>query len=152
VESLIPILRRHEGANVRGRGPVWRIDGDSADVRACKVEVLDEVCRHTHPFVRYDEAPELGRTWIGVEVAPFTWRLHGPAPGAEVLDWLYMGNWQLYLAAGPIARIPDLIRAKDEDVEAFLTTNDVSLVIDSFHDDVSWVVGIASGATSSFHP
>jgi hypothetical protein len=149
VESLIAILRRHEDSNVRGRGRVWRIDGGTPNVDACKVEVLDEICRHSHPFVRYEEAPESGRAWMGVEIAPFTWRLHGPAPGDEVLKWLYMGNWQLYVAAGPIARIPDLIRAKDEDVETFLKENAVSLIIDSFHDDESWVVGIASGATGS---
>jgi hypothetical protein len=59
-----------------------------------------------------------------------------------LLDWLYLGNWQLYVADAPIRAIPDLCRASDAEVVRFMADNDVTAVIDSFHDNLSWVVGL----------
>jgi hypothetical protein len=76
---------------------------------------------------------------------------HPLAPlGSVVLSWLYMGNGQLYVAEGPIAAIPDLCRSSDDEVERFVVDSGVSVMTDSLHDDVSWVIGLKSNGQPSF--
>jgi hypothetical protein len=58
-------------------------------------------------------------------------------PGAVVLARLHRGNWQLYVAAAPLALIPDPCRAADAGIEAFVRRLGAQLIIDSLHDDVA---------------
>jgi hypothetical protein len=147
MRELLSILKRFEGPRVKGIGRVWRIDGSSTAIEECKTALLDAICSGTQPLVRYDEAPDAVPALKGtMEVTANTWRLPPRVPGSVVLAWLYMGNWQLYVADALIAEIPDLCRSSDSEVERFLSDSGVSVVIDSFHDDVSWVVGIAGSA------
>ena len=150
MRELISILQRFEGSRVRGNGRAWRLEGSSADVEECKTKLLDAICSQSQPLVCYDESP------VGIrelqdagEVARGIWRLPARAPGSVVLSWLSMGNWQLYVAEAPIAAIPDLCRSPDDDVERFVVDTGVSVIIDSFHDDVSWVVGLKSNGQPS---
>jgi hypothetical protein len=96
------------------------------------------------PFVHYEDAPPNDGILGSSEFAgPGVWRVPRGASGVELLRWLYMGNWQFYLAEKPLKSIPDLCRAKSGEVRAFLRRTKVLLVIDSFHDDNYWTVGVA---------
>lgn len=150
MHELVSILKRFEGARIRGNGGVWRIEGSSTAVEECKTLLLDAICSQSQPFVRYDEPPsEIPQLEGAAEVSVNTWRLPTRALGSVVLSWLYMGNWQLYVADAPVAAIPDLCRSSDVEVEQFVVDAGVSVVIDSFHDDVSWVVGLRGDAQPS---
>ena len=141
--SLTEILESHKGRRVQSNGAVWRIEGISSGVEQCKIELLDAICRHAQPFVHYNESPEGVSELDGsAEVAPDVWRPPLGAPGSALLGWLYLGNWQLYLRAEPLQQLPDLCRSTEAEVEAFLVQCGASVFIDSFHDDVSWVVGV----------
>ena len=143
--SLTGILNAHRSRHVACDGAVWRLEGSSRPVQACKAQVLAAVCRNANPFVHYEDSP-LGLVPGSVEVAPTLWQLPLNASGPAVLDWLHLGNWQLYVRAEPLPDIPDLCRASDKEVETFLRKSGASVIIDSFHDDVSWVVAFNEGA------
>lgn len=73
------------------------------------------------------------------------WRV--PADGAlEATDasrWLGLGNWTLYSAPTPAAGSPpDAARCGPAELLAWMRQQGVDVLIDSFHDDVSWVVGV----------
>jgi hypothetical protein len=123
---------------------VWRIEGTSREIEGVKAALLQSICEHTSPLVHYEEAPPGDGILGSSEVArPGVWRVPRGASGVELMRWLYMGNWQLYLAEKPLESIPDLCRAKVGEVTAFLRRTKVPLVIDSFHDDNHWTVGVA---------
>jgi hypothetical protein len=119
------------------------LDGIFGTVEKCKLKILDAICSDVEPFVHYDgpptQYPELSEVY---EVAPHIWRLPKKAPAAVVLSWLHMGNWQRYVSDAPINQLRDLCRATDSEVEEFVRDSGVAIVIDSFHDDASWVVAV----------
>jgi hypothetical protein len=141
--TLLKILESHEGRGVQGNGAVWRIEGSSSRVEQCKRELLESICRDAQPFVHYEESP-MGETGLegSVEVAPGVWQLALGVSGPALLKWLYLGNWQLYVRAEPLREMSDLCRSTDIEVAAFVTQSEAKVVIDSFHDDVSWVLGV----------
>lgn len=143
MRELVTILKRFEGSRVKRNGSVWRLDGSSNSVQECKTFLLDAICSKSQPFVCYDEPPvEFAQLREAIEVAPNTWHLPLGAPGPMVLSWLYMGNWQLYVADAPIETIPDLCRSPNVEISQFIVETGVPLFIDSFHDDEYWVVGL----------
>jgi hypothetical protein len=136
---LSELLEANRGRGVRG---VWRIEGSSERVERLKAQVLEAICRETQPFVHYEDPPvglpgTVGATGCALGV----WRLPLGASGGHLLSWLYLGNWQLYVRAQPLPSVPDLCRASDAEVQEFLAQSGTSVVIDSFHDDILWVVG-----------
>jgi hypothetical protein len=142
---LTEVLNTHRGRHVVRHGAIWRLDGSSRQAEACKADVLAAVCRSARPFVHYEDSP-VGLLEGAAEVVPGVWQLPLGASGPVVLEWLYMGNWQLYVRSEPLVEVPDLCRASDAEVEAFVRESGASVVIDSFHDDVSWVVACGDGA------
>lgn len=144
MRELVPLLRKLVEAGAKENGRVFRIDRCSKAIEEYKAQMLGVLCSRHRPFVHYDEPPEdFQELSAAIEVTPSTWRLPLKAPGVVVHAWLSMGNWLLYIAEAPVSSVPDLCRAKDAEVERFLIDHEASVVIDSFHDDVSWVVGIA---------
>jgi hypothetical protein len=141
--ALLEILESHKGRGVQGYGAVWRIEGTSSRVEQCKVELLEAICSDARPFVHYEEPP-MGEPGLegSVEVAQGVWQLPLGAAGSVLLKWLYLGNWQLYVRAEPLPQIPDLCRSTNVEVETFVSQCGASALIDSFHDDVSWVLGV----------
>ena len=145
--AIVQILESGHRRGVRRHGAIWRIDGLSSQIETLKADLLEEICRDARPFVHYEESPSETTGLEGtVEAAPGIWRLPSRAPGAILLKWLYLGNWQLYVRTAPLPELPDLCRSKDSEVEAFLFKSGVTVVVDSFHDDVSWVVGVSHDA------
>lgn len=147
MHEWIAILERFEGRRVKRRGCVWRIEGVSAVVEECKTQLLDAICARSQPLVRFDEPPAgIPELQDVLEVARNTWRLPARSRGSVLLSWLSAGNWQLYVADAPVPEIPDLCRSSDAEVERFIVDTQIALIIDSFYDDVSWVVGLGGDA------
>jgi hypothetical protein len=148
--SAAAVVRLLQDSNLRGvthSGATWRIDSTSAAAEKLKESVLGTACAKSSPFVHYDDPPPThGRLASCESVGPGVWRVPQGSPGKELLDWLYMGNWQLYLAGGPLQELQDLARATTEVAESFVHENHISLIIDSFHDDVSWTVVVPHDA------
>ncbi|WP_141513491.1 hypothetical protein [Ramlibacter sp. WS9] len=123
---------------------VWRVEGTSQRERQYKAAVLETICRTHRAYVRYEECPD------GIDgtdqVEPHLWWLPVGVSGEAMLDWLYMGNWQLTVGASPPKTNPDLCRSPDADVAEYVRKSGVGVVIDSFHDDVSWVIGASRNA------
>lgn len=69
------------------------------------------------------------------------------ATGTDLSAWLYMGNWQLYSRREPLKELQDLCRASDEAVTSFVNEHGLLFIVDSFHDDGHWTIGLqgASG-------
>jgi hypothetical protein len=62
-----------------------------------------------------------------------------------VQSWLAVGNWQLYSAPAPAeGNWPDPARCRAGDLLAWMKTRSVRALIDSFHDDTSWVVAFVT--------
>ncbi len=58
--------------------------------------------------------------------------------------WLFsLGNWTVYAAPGPVvAGWPDPFRTKPDPLIAWMVEQEVSFLVDSFHDDTDWLVAI----------
>lgn len=127
---------------VSGRDGVWRLEGSSRDVEALKTRLLTAICSCASPVVHYDEPPVRSGSLQRVEkLAASVWRIPSNADGAELLSWLYLGNWQLYVGSRVLDKLPDLCRASPAEVGYFMVAAGVEVVIDSFHDDTCWTVG-----------
>jgi hypothetical protein len=109
------------------------------------VALLHSICQNESPFVHYDEPPDNDSLVTTLQPATLgQWRVRRGAAGSDLLQWLYMGNWQLYIADASVHSIPDLCRARTGQVRSFIKTSNVSLIIDSFHDDNHWTLGLAA--------
>jgi hypothetical protein len=144
--SLVEVLEAHAGRGVVGADGVWHVRGNSSQVELFKVAVLEEVCRESRPFVHYEESPAGAPELAGTTESHGVWQLPMGARGKAILKWLYLGNWQLYIRTEPLSYIPDLCRSTDSEIRAFLAQSGADCVIDSFHDDVSWVVAVRGDA------
>ncbi|MFM2448330.1 MAG: hypothetical protein RIS44_780 [Pseudomonadota bacterium] len=144
------ILFKSKSRRITGEGFFWQLDGNSPEVQRCKEDLLPSICLESSPYVHYDEeCPSDGILAQCSFVSPGIWRVPRGATGEELLSWLYMGNWQLYVAEEALPTLPDLCRAGLTEVASFIRESGVVLVIDSFHDDSSWTVGFAQGANHS---
>lgn len=141
------ILFKSKSRRITGEGCVWELDGNSPEVERCKQELLTAICRECSPYVHYDdECPSTGTLSQSSFIRPGVWRVPRGATGNDLLSSLYMGNWQLYVAEEALPTLPDLCRASRSEIESFVRRSGVSLVIDSFHDNTSWSVGLAQNA------
>lgn len=141
--DLLTLLQQDTSGDVTGHGAVWRIAGNARAVQHCKSRLLGIICAQADIYIRYDEAPEAEPALARAQaIDRDTWWLPAPTAGADVQAWLQPGNWQLYVADRPLAEIPDLCRATDAEVAVFVRRAGVTVIVDSFHDDVAWVVGL----------
>lgn len=64
-------------------------------------------------------------------------------PGTK--QWLFnLGNWQAYVADKPVeCGCPDPARVAPTELVSWMSRTGLLVLIDSFHDDVSWVVAIS---------
>jgi hypothetical protein len=144
---MFDVLNSSTVRGLAGGGSVWRLDGTSAQVQSLREHLLDLAARSTSVFVHYDggkpDEPSLEETQA---LRGDLWRLPASATGHDLASWLYMGNWQLYSRDEPLANLEDLCRADDEGVLRFLSESAVDFIVDSFHDDIEWTIGLASSA------
>ena len=145
--TALSILSKSKSRRITGEGCVWQLDGNSPEVERCKEELLTAICRECSPYVHYDEECPNDGTHMRYSIeGPGIWRVSRDTSGKELLSWLYMGNWQLYVAAAPLSKLVNLCRASHSEIESFVLESGVSLVIDSFHDETSWTIGLAQNA------
>ncbi len=125
---------------------VWRIKGRGEEIESLKAALLQSICQQCSPFVHYDEAedpPEQGPLGLSQIIGRGIWRVPAGTSGESLLAWLFMGNWQLYVADKPLQSVPDLIRANNEEVREFVRLSGVVLIVDSFHDDTDWTLSVS---------
>ena len=159
--SLCHVLERFASSDIRPRDSthqVWDlihpplladIKGHRAQSLAeCKRELLHSMIQSSDgAFLKHaDDPTENGVPGEWQAVAPRTWRI----PPDIDLDhpatshWLFdLGNWQCYVCASPIdeSRM-DPARSSSEALLAWMAHARIQVLVDSFHDDVSWVVAI----------
>ena len=144
---MFDVLESSAVRGLAGGGSVWRLDEISAGAEALRERLLDLAARSSSVFVHYDggrpDEPSLSEAQT---LSENLWRLPPLATGRDLASWLYMGNWQLYSRDKPLANLEDLCRADDAGVLRFLAESKVEFIIDSFHDDREWTIGLASAA------
>jgi len=144
---MLDVLNSSTVRGLAGGGGVWRLDGTSAQVESLRERLLDLAARSSTVFVHYEggkpDEPSLGEAQA---LSADLWRLPASATGRDLSSWLYMGNWHLYSREQPLAKVEDLCRADDAGVLNFVRASGVGFVIDSFHDDVQWTIGLAEQA------
>jgi hypothetical protein len=145
MNSELQILRRYEGRCLRSRDHrVWRLEVMSRGIQWCRSRLLHVLCRSNCPYVQYGESPpEEPKLRGSQKIKEGLWRLPSHCSAAALQRWLYAGNWQLYLASAPLLDVADLCRADDLQIVEFMDRHGVGAVIDSFHDNVEWTVGIS---------
>jgi hypothetical protein len=147
VSDLRAWLEASRAPGLRGAATVWRLDGKHQEADDLRVALLALVLRFPSVFLHYDgDPPEEPSLEASSRVAPNVWRLPPAASGRELGAWLSMGNWQLYARGEPLQVLPDLCRADDEAVRDFVRRSAVAFVIDSFHDNVEWTLGLHPAA------
>jgi hypothetical protein len=156
------MLRTSNLKGVWGEHLVWRIDGYSREIEELRNAILQEALSRTSGFVNYDDDPDDGlgvhpirirvddskkprwlpaRMWNPYRIV--AWEIPRATPVDALRGWLYTGNWQFYVADHYHAWFPDLCRGSYEFVAGFTEAANIELVIDSFHDDIEWTIGLA---------
>ena len=118
-------------------------------VDALKVRLLEIVVRTGSAMIHHPDSPR-------EEKLPGEWR-EGPQPQTwhvpadldladdSIASWLLtLGNWVMLAPDVETTRLPDFARAPIPTVLSWVDEQAIELVIDSFHDDISWVVVLAS--------
>jgi hypothetical protein len=140
-----------EAAEIRGvrstdeDGRVWELKGSHSDVEQLRFGVLQHVLAARLPLVlAYDEeAPDLPPLAAHVFAdGGGAFEIRGEPPVGALRAWLSYGNWQLMSPELP-PKLQDLARARPESVARFVDDHGLEFVIDSFHDDVVWIIGLA---------
>jgi len=154
-DQMNQILLRRQSDDICPREsslPVWDIKWPGIlaryrrhrkeSVAACRRELLSSLLSSQDPVFLIHEPPRdygVPGEWQAASEA--TWlvpaNFNVDQPAAQ--SWLSMGNWTFYTAQNPAERDwPDPSSALA--LLVWMKTNSVKALIDSFHDDVSWVV------------
>ena len=140
--AITGILDGRSLRGVTGARGVWRIRGGGRIGSNLQESLLEAVCREASPYVYYDEAPPTEEVFAGIRANhDGCWQVPQGAHGTDLLKWLYAGNWQLLISKKPPRSLPDLCRASDDEVRAFMGDESVPLIIDAFHDNHEWTIG-----------
>jgi hypothetical protein len=141
--ELFSVLSSSAAKDLTGHGAVWRLDGINRGTEALRESLLSTAARLPDLHVHYDGGrPDETSLQSSVAVAPSVWLVPAGASGKDLASWLYMGNWQLYSRPEPLKELIDLCRTDDASVSKFLQDSGLSFIIDSFHDDTSWTIGL----------
>jgi hypothetical protein len=146
--AITALLRRAEIKGVRSTDRdcrVWELKGSHSGVEQVRCDVLAQVfAARSRLVLAYDEdAPDLPALAAHVFAdGAGAFELRGEPPVSAMRGWLSYGNWQLMSPRMPPA-LQDLARARPESVTRFVDEHGLEFVIDSFHDDVFWIIGLA---------
>jgi hypothetical protein len=158
-ENMSTILVRWQGKDICRRDaslPVWDIGRPGLFARrrrlrrqavaACRQELLTTLLRSDGPiFIMHHEPPkeyDVPGTWRPAGKAtwlvPEDFNLDHPA----VKRWLFdLGDWSIYSALQPVeGKCPDVFRCSAAELVAWMSSEKVHTLIESFHDDTVWVV------------
>jgi hypothetical protein len=152
VADLRAVLEASSARKLRASGNVWRLGGNDHGAEELRSGLLSVASLFTSVYVHYDGGgPSEPSLRDAEQVAHDLWRLPMAATGPDLSAWLYMGNWQLYAREEPLQKLQDLCRASDGEVASFVAENDLLFIVDSFHDDAHWTIGLRGGATTPNH-
>ncbi len=113
-------------------------------IAGCRRELLSTLLECQEPIFLMHEPPQdwgvpgkwqpaSEATWL----VPSDFNRDDPA----VQSWLSVGNWTIYSAPTPAeGNWPDPSRCSAAELLAWMRTKSVQALIDSFHDDTTWVV------------
>ncbi len=86
----------------------------------------------------YEETP--GEDLPHEKVAESVVLLHPPYNYETLEKWLYLGNWQAIFPGNREYQPFNTFKTKDLEIERRMRDAKVTLIIDSFHDDIEWNV------------
>jgi hypothetical protein len=140
---------------VDATGQLWHLEnpsllsaqsrGRAQQVDAVKRQVLAALARSGTAIIYHHESPhdeELPGLWLPGE-RPGAWRLPVDLDLADpaIAHWLFdLGNWTVCAPDVPLGRTPDIARAPAAQLLTWIDQQAIDVIVDSFHDDVSWVV------------
>jgi hypothetical protein len=143
IADLKAVLETSSARKLKNSGDVWRLDGNDRGAEQLRKNFLAVAARFPWVYVHYDGGTPDEPSLRGAEqVAPDVWRLPIAATATDLSAWLYMGNWQLYARLEPLEEVQDLCRASDDTVTSFIRGHGLAFIVDSFHDDVHWTIGL----------
>jgi hypothetical protein len=143
VAELAALLKASSAPKLKGVGQVWRLDGTDRRAEELRESFLALAARIPSVFVHCDGGqPEEPSLKAATQVARDVWCLPSAATAQDLSAWLYMGNWQLYARKEPLTELRDLCRADDAGVRLFVREAGVSFIVDSFHDNAHWTIGL----------
>ena len=144
--AILPLLREHPSGNLRSteRDRVWQLKGFKADINALRTQLLATALKCAEPLLLvYDE--ELDEPELEPEVVATTAGVFELNPDVSVdalRRWLEPGNWRIFSPAMPSSAM-NLAIAKPRELTTFMDEHGLNLIIDSFHDDITWTVVLA---------
>lgn len=117
-------------------------------VDTMKTRLLETLARTGTAMIHHPESPrdeKLPGEWLA---GPHPQAWHVPVDlnlGDESIQyWLFtLGNWMMRAPDVETTRFPDFARATVAAALSWVDEQAIQVVIDSFHDDVSWVVVLA---------
>ncbi len=146
VSDLRAALESASARKLANSGNVWRLDGNDRGAEQLRQSLLSVASRFPSVHVHYDGGAPSERSLRGAkQVATDVWQVPLGATGSDLSAWLSMGNWQLYSRREPLNELQDLCRASDEAVAFFVNKHDLLFIVDSFHDNGHWTIGLQGG-------
>jgi hypothetical protein len=70
----------------------------------------------------------------------FIFLLHPPYDYQILEQWLYIGNWQAIFPPNENYKFFNTFRTKNVEIKQRMLVDNISLIIDSFHDNIEWNV------------
>ncbi|NJA06743.1 hypothetical protein HC024_13585 [Methylococcaceae bacterium WWC4] len=86
----------------------------------------------------YEE--ELGEGTPHEKAGKFITLVRPPYNYGQFEKWLYLGNWQAIFPANKKYQPFNTFKTKGPEIEKRMNEAKVTLIIDSFHDDIEWNV------------
>jgi hypothetical protein len=114
-----------------------------------KVEILTALATHpSSAYLLHPDNPadyEVNGEWVCTKSSTYRMPplLNLDDPGTK--KWLFnLGNWQAYVTDRPVeSGWPDPARVAPKELVSWMSRTGLLVLIDSFHDDVSWIVAIS---------
>ncbi len=132
------------------RLPIWETKASKGlagkDYEKRKEKLLQKILDDFSTiFLSYSENPkEDGLSGDWVEVLPNYWIIPQNSRATEIYDWLYSGNWLLFVADK--APRTEVFQGYDfrnaEQLINCMVQENISLLLLSFHDNDPWIIGI----------
>lgn len=143
VAALLEVLKAAPLRGLSGGCNAWQLDGVDRETEGLRLRLLDTAARFPTVYVHYDaEHPNEPTLKNATHVSNGVWRVPVGASGEDLSSWLYLGNWQMYARAEPLETVRDLCRTDRAGLSRFVLEAEVAFVIDSFHDDTQWTIGL----------
>lgn len=141
--AMMRVLKASKASEVKGSSAVWRIQGNDHHADSLRTTLLGVAAGFHTVYVHYDDPPPIGTSLQGAKsVGPGIWMIPKHASSTDLAAWLYMGNWQMYASKAPLPALVDLARCDDAGVSGFVRDSGVSFIIDAFHDNTLWTIGL----------